>query len=962
MAIDKNSVMSEARKFVAKGQYDKAIAEWQKLLRESPNDANIYNTIGDLCLKKNSRNEAVDSYKLAADILAGDGFTSKAIALYKKILNIDSTRIDAHLALGDMNAQKGLIGNAVENYKYAADYYTRNNRSAEALGIYQKMADLNPSNTAFRIKLADMYAREGMAAEAAGEYLAAADAHAAKDEFKEARHLFEKLLAIDPANKAVYHKAGLVYLREGKYAEACKALKSAFENDPANSDVADAYLEALSMAGKEEDAQQLIGRILARDPGRLDLRERLKPSLAEKKPETPSEENPAVPVPAAAQEQAPEPPRDVPQPAPAEPGGEEQIDPALAEAFSEIDVLVKYGLADKALAHLEELAKKFPESIHVRTKLSDLYRDKGEKEEAIPEPVALSSLEETATLEVTPDAPAASEIEESPPTLEEAERAEEPASASMEELTFEAPDAGMPVQDEEAPSTETAEPVSTGPGDSFFIEEEELVSEPPPSEEQEDSAFIEEEVPVPEAPSSEEQQDSAFIEEEAPVSEPPPSEEQQDSAFIEEEVPVLEPPPSEEQEDNAFIEEEAMVPEPPPSVEQPEALQMPEEPGGDAAPDRGEEAFEPAAGNYLEDALAEAEFYYQQGLFKEAKKLYARIIQLNPAEERASEKLAELAREEDDSREFEKLTEAVEGLEGALSSGPAEQELPLSESDEDAVRGLMKEIAQLEYLSKEPEPSDIAQGSYGEAAEPETPEAGEDLFDLAAELAAESVAESGVAEARSEDYFDLASELSDELGGIEAPARPADNEEQSLDEIFEEFKRGVEKQSALEDVDARYNLGVAYKEMGLLDDAIEEFTRTPGDAPKYAQSRYMLGLCYLEKGAYHRAIDELQNALDSSEALGDDEKGRIGMRYDLGLACQGAGDLRRAFAEFQKVFGTDPLYQDVSAKLEELAQGDFVSFDQLRDEIEKEISEKFLVEGERIEREEKSRKNDEARH
>ena len=107
MAIDKNTVIKEAQKFAAKGQFDKAIAEWKKIVKETPNDANIFNTIGDLCLKKNSKAEAVDAYKKAADILTSDGFTSKAIALYKKVLNIDPKKIEAHLALADLNAEKG---------------------------------------------------------------------------------------------------------------------------------------------------------------------------------------------------------------------------------------------------------------------------------------------------------------------------------------------------------------------------------------------------------------------------------------------------------------------------------------------------------------------------------------------------------------------------------------------------------------------------------------------------------------------------------------------------------------------------------------------------------------------------------------------------------------------------------------------------------------------------------------
>src|SRR5512136_1575879 len=153
MAIDRNSVIKEAQKFAGKGQFDKAIAEWRKLVKDSPNDANIFNTIGDLCLKKNSKAEAVDAYKRAADILAEDGFTSKAIALYKKVLNIDPEKVEIHLALGDMNADKGLTGNALESYKFAADHYKKKNDIVKALGIYQKMADLNPANVAFRVKL-----------------------------------------------------------------------------------------------------------------------------------------------------------------------------------------------------------------------------------------------------------------------------------------------------------------------------------------------------------------------------------------------------------------------------------------------------------------------------------------------------------------------------------------------------------------------------------------------------------------------------------------------------------------------------------------------------------------------------------------------------------------------------------------------------------------------------------------
>ena len=102
-----------------------------------------------------------------------------------------------------------------------------------------------------------MYAKEGMKSEAVKAYLAAADVHVSKEAFKDARQIFEKALALDPNNKEVYHKAGLVYYKEGKFVEACKALKPAFESDPANAELGDLYLDALAKAGRGAEAAEV---------------------------------------------------------------------------------------------------------------------------------------------------------------------------------------------------------------------------------------------------------------------------------------------------------------------------------------------------------------------------------------------------------------------------------------------------------------------------------------------------------------------------------------------------------------------------------------------------------------------------------------------------------------------------------------------------------------------------------
>jgi pilus assembly protein FimV len=1106
MAIDKNTIAREAQKYTAKGQYDKAIAEWKKLLKESPHDANLFNTIGDLCLKKNAKAEAVDAYRHAADILAQDGFTSKAIALYKKVLNIDNNQAEVHLALGDMHAEKGLTGNALENYKFVADLYTQQKDMVKALRVYQKMADLNPANIAFRMKLADMYAKQGMKAEAAAAYLSAADVHIEKNADTEARQIFEKVLAFDPNNRQVYFKAGILYLKEGKFNEACKALKPVYEADTENRELADTYVDALSRAGKDKDAEQVISKLLADDPGRSDLREKLfelyvknrnfdralevasalsaasmerddaesaegylrkfiaacpdvpagRRKLAEfyisvrrdedaarlflQAAEITSDEGdrdaakelldraleitPGMPAaiqllqhlsaeiaPEPAVQETAEPASDRRMPAeeiaieppaaePAEPIEEipaaqplaetaaetgdifpeipgaagaipeppaettpsaEQAappeDPAIMEAITEADVLVKYGLAVKALEQLENLAKKFPESTTIQVKLQNVYGDMGQMGKAAMHMLALADIYIRRGMQ-----------DEANETLRSA-LAIDPTNNDIKARLGIAPEPQPVSEPFVSPAFTEAPAGDKGYSDRYA---------PAPT----DMDMFEGQQPAPEEP--------AVIEDITELG----------SRDLRQAEELAQPEPMQES-----------VPKPPP-FEAAAAYQPP-------AAEKTAQAEPPATTPDIEEIWAEAEFYYQQGLFDEAKKHYAKIIELNPSESRAINRLSEISREEQDTKEFTRLADAVESLEDTITMETGAQELPLTTSDEEAVRNLMSEIAEIkktkrkpsaappphktievEYIPPPPQeeeplgtpefpaedfeaeeprftpraqttgraytPPSNARGkppvSAGAPFSPARPAEEEDFFDLGAALRKDTRAPASAIKRSSDDFFDLASELRDELSAVSLPPRPpAHAEEQSLDEIFEEFKRGVEQQTTKEESDTHYNLGVAYREMGLLDDAIEEFSLTPQGEQKFMLSRYMLGLCYMEKGEYVNAIREIEYALTYSEGMGEDEKSRMEMRYDLGLAYQGSGNITSALREFQIVQRVNPQYRDVAVKLRESQQGQSVSISRLKGDIEKEISSKFLVEGERIEREEKSRKNDRIR-
>ena len=135
---------------------------------------------------------------------------------------------------------------------------------------------------------------------------------------------------------------------------------------------------------------------------------------------------------------------------------------------------------------------------------------------------------------------------------------------------------------------------------------------------------------------------------------------------------------------------------------------------------------------------------------------------------------------------------------------------------------------------------------------------------------------------------------------------------QSVDELFSAFREGVEKQVKVDDYDTHYNLGIAYKEMMLIDPAIEEFKIAMGDPERTLECCSMLSICEQARGDLAAAVSWLQQGI---LAPGFPPEDCVGLRYDLGeiYLLQGHKDL--ALEEFNAVHEMDPDYRDVAARL-----------------------------------------------
>ncbi len=166
-----------------------------------------------------------------------------------------------------------------------------------------------------------------------------------------------------------------------------------------------------------------------------------------------------------------------------------------------------------------------------------------------------------------------------------------------------------------------------------------------------------------------------------------------------------------------------------------------------------------------------------------------------------------------------------------------------------------------------------------------------------------------------QEFFNFADELHTELRREGESAPPEEGREVSLEEIFRDFKKGVEQQLSPEDYETHYNLGIAYKEMGLTDEAIGEFQLAAKDPLHAVECCAMLGLCFLEKGLPQLAVKWYRKGLDT---IGIKDEDRLGLQYALAGVLEQVGDRDGAYRVFLEIFGSKASYRDVADRLREL--------------------------------------------
>jgi tetratricopeptide (TPR) repeat protein len=860
MAYNKSKHIDAAQKYLQQGKMPQAIAEYQQILKNEPKDQVTLMTLGDLFVRQGETFQALEYFERLAKIFLTDGFTTKAIAIYKKVAKLAPEETRPLERLAELYVQQGVLSEARPLYLQLAEVHLKAGRQPQAASLLRKLLEAEPENLRVHTKLGELQLAMGQQKEAIETFHLAVQRVLDHGDHAEAIRLADRLLKVDTQHLPTLTLKARALIAGGKRAEASTLLES-FPDQDAGGDITSILLKQYLESGQPEKAAALAEKVFAREPKNYLHVHQVASALIE--------------------------------------SGDHDRGQALLVIIR--DTMIDSGDHETLAQTLSRLAEFRPGHIEPLEWLVDLY---GRASDSFRLPDALAQL--ARALEAAGNDERALEVYEQllarSPEDETTRRQymKLRAKAGLEPTAAEMP----PPVKLQAPEVE-AKPVSPTAPESDLDEETQRY--------------------VTQALTDVDLFSSYGLTQKA--------------------IDLLE----------TIVER---APQHTPVLER--LLDFSVGAGNDSR------TAEIAA--TLEQIAIERDDRASADRYAEFRRRFQRAADLSPTGTAAPPQSSPNA-----PPEFSVPTIEAQ-LEEPVAEAPAKPAPVAKASPPISVKSVVHEVdlsdewaalsQQLEAPIAEA-PADAAPAAHSEAA-PATPvgapeeserevHAEAPAFDLELQpavppsasqvdsLTAESLLADLAMELESAtSYLGVPEEIAKTVtplpaktpaakpappihqkpaNGATAPAAPAGGEMSGpLGDLFEEFRSemGELGKDEHEDLETHYNLGIAYREMGLLEEAISEFQRVAKSADKGPAFRYamqcctLLGLAFMEKGQPAIAAIWYERALQTP---GLDQESILALRYDLGVAQELAGDKAGAVKSFSQVYAMNIDYRDVSERI-----------------------------------------------
>ena len=831
MAIDRDKLLQSAQGHLERKRYDKAIAEFQKLLAADPHDARILLKLGDAQSRMSAHAEAVGTYEKVARFYAEQGFALKAVAVYKQIREMvarhlaDRSEQFAHItpALAQLYTDLKLVSDAAATWDEVAARLVTLGQESEAREIYRKVVQLDPGNPLSHLRLAEAHSRVGEIGDAVTSFRAAIDVLLRLGRRDDSLKVLERLLH-HRADTDAARRAAALYLERGGPNDGMLALAKlqvCFQADAKNLETLNLLARAFSAIGQPGKAIEVHKEMarLAHEQGQASVYRRLVEDLARRAPHDEAVQRmvratfgtAAPPAPAkqessrrVTQSEAPfvsysdavelspdeyarvateHPPADEPS----------ELDRKLHQVVAHAESFRKVRLYSQSIRTLRDGLERAPRAAALHTALKAVLIEAGDTEGALEELLALASISIDAL-----------DVDDAARQLHEALQLvpREPRALQLLAELGLAPDAP-------AVAGGLSEPAPPHPGASAWEGEATIAGQPLPAD-------LAEACPAPPA----ELVEMAEDDERTPVRGTAPP--------LGESPP---PPPAEPEAPRpaSFFEVDPLASD----------LPLPSFP---AAEGPVLTAVATLVTPDLESTLAEVDFCVANGMLDDARALLEERLADAPDDPLLLARWYELSVEPSSEGGASSEVEPSSAEEAAPEVEPTYAMPPAALVDVDDVLDLDASIDALDALPSEPQP---------------------------------------------------------EFGHHDHQV--------DVDEVFAKFKAGIRANVSDSDSQTHYDLGLAYREMQLIGDAIDEFEIASRDPARTVVCQSMVAMLQRGSGNLEAAIDALMRALDAEQK---DEAQELGLLYELGDTYSAQESPAEALFYFRRVVDLAPDYDD----------------------------------------------------
>lgn len=262
--------LKQAEKYAQQGKFSSAVDEYQKVLETNPNDLTLLNTVGDMCVRANRNDEAIRYFLRVAETYEAEKAVPSAIAVYKKILKLDSANVDRGVRLADLYTKQGLMSDARRQYQAAVESYKQNGETQKAFRTMQKIADLDPENFALRLELGEEYKRANFPREAYQAFIQAGQELQRRGRVEESLEAFARALELRPDSKIALNALADGYAQQGKVVEALRMLDVLIAKTPDDPDLLNILGRTYLNARMLDEAEASYAKLAEVDKTRTD--------------------------------------------------------------------------------------------------------------------------------------------------------------------------------------------------------------------------------------------------------------------------------------------------------------------------------------------------------------------------------------------------------------------------------------------------------------------------------------------------------------------------------------------------------------------------------------------------------------------------------------------------------------------------------------------------------------------